>query len=77
MPQPLALLVSQLHAALKDDGFVLEERPFAAHVTLLRKAGAPRPLPPLPALDWPVSEFVLVRSSKGAAYEVVERFALA
>jgi 2'-5' RNA ligase len=79
LPPPLSSLVGRLHGALKEDGFVLEERPFAAHVTLLRKASPPTSLPPLPAVEWPVSEFLLVRSRtspKGAAYEPVERFAL-
>jgi RNA 2',3'-cyclic 3'-phosphodiesterase len=80
LPPALNALVGQLHAALKEHGFVLEERPFAAHITLLRKARPPRSLPPLPALEWPVSEFLLVRSRtspKGSAYEPVGRFALA
>jgi 2'-5' RNA ligase len=71
-------LVSRLHAALKAAAFVLEERPFAAHVTLLRKAAPPKTLPPLPELEWPVNDFVLVRSRPsptGSAYEVIERFA--
>ena len=79
MPPPLAALVAQLHGALKEEKFVLEDRPFAAHVTLLRKARPPKALPPLPAVDWPVDEFVLVRSRtspKGAAYEWVDRFPL-
>jgi len=79
MPRPLAAIVNQLHAGLKEEGFILEDRPFAAHVTLLRKARPPGALPPLPALDWPVDEFVLVRSRtspKGATYEWVERFPL-
>jgi len=79
MPPPLATLVAQLHGALKEQAFVLEDRPFAAHVTLLRKARPPKALPPLPALDWPVNEFALVRSRtspKGATYESLERFPL-
>jgi 2'-5' RNA ligase len=57
---------------------ILERRPFAAHVTLIRKARAAE-LPPLPALDWPVDEFLLVRSlvsSSGSTYEMLERFPL-
>jgi len=80
MPAALAALVGQLHDELKAQRFVLEERPFAAHVTLLRKARPPKALPPLPPLQWPVDEFVLVRSRtspKGATYENVERFPLA
>jgi 2'-5' RNA ligase len=79
MPMPLAALVNELHGALKGHGFVLEERPFAAHVTLLRKARPPKMLPPLPAVDWPVDELLLVRSRtspKGATYEPIERFPL-
>jgi len=56
-----------------------EEREFAAHVTLIRKARAPKRLPALPALEWPVREFVLVNSElqpEGPRYEVLERFAL-
>jgi len=79
MPAPLAALAGGRHAALKDHGFVLEDRPFAAHITLLRKAKAPKALSPLPKLDWPVNEFLLVRSRtspKGSTYEPVERFPL-
>jgi RNA 2',3'-cyclic 3'-phosphodiesterase len=78
-PVALAALVAELHAALRRAGYTLEERPYAAHVTLLRSAPPPRELPPLPAVEWPVSEFTLVRSvvsKKGSAYEIVERFPL-
>ena len=64
---------------LLEKGFELETRPFAAHITLIRKAQEPRRLPPLPELEWPVAEFVLVRSllsREGSRYEVLERFAL-
>jgi RNA 2',3'-cyclic 3'-phosphodiesterase len=79
MPAPLAALVGQLHGALKEHGFALEERPFAAHITLLRKAKPPQSLPPLPKVEWPVSEMLLVRSRtspKGSTYDPVERFPL-
>ena len=79
MPVALAALIESLHAALRRVGYTLEERPYAAHVTLLRSAPPPRELPPLPAVEWPVGEFALVRSAvsnKGSAYEDVERFPL-
>src|SRR4051812_36060417 len=41
MPGELRDLVGQLHPALAKSGFVLEKRPFAAHITLVRKANAP------------------------------------
>jgi 2'-5' RNA ligase len=58
--------------------FILERRPFAAHVTLIRDARR-APLPPVPEVAWPVCEFLLVRSSvssRGATYEPLERFTL-
>ena len=69
---PKALL--EIATALKT-----EERGFAAHITLIRKARAPSSLPQLPAVDWPVSEVTLVRShlsSKGSSYEVLQRYPL-
>ena len=78
-PAPLARLARDLAKALRRADFALERRPFAAHVTLLRKARAPRALPALPRVDWPVTEFALVRSmlsNEGSAYEVLERFPL-
>jgi type IV pilus assembly protein PilA len=77
-PGALKALHESLSRALYREEFILERRPFAAHVTLIRKARA-APLPALPALEWPVREFSLVRSSlssRGSRYEVLERFAL-
>jgi 2'-5' RNA ligase len=77
-PLALAALFKSLSLELYREEFILERRPFAAHVTLIRKARAAR-LPPLPAVEWPVREFLLVRSSlssKGSTYEPLERFAL-
>ena len=79
MPEPLAELVAALHAALRSQAYKLEDRPFAAHVTLIRKARPPKALPPLPKVAWPVNEFLLVRSRtspKGSTYEPVERVPL-
>lgn len=78
-PPALAALHKSLSFELYREELILERRPFAAHVTLIRKARNAT-LPPLPAVQWPVDEFLLVRSSissKGATYEPVERFALA
>jgi 2'-5' RNA ligase len=78
-PPELEALVKALHFELYRAEFILERRPFAAHVTLLRKALKPQALPPLPAVAWPVREFLLVRSqtsARGSTYEPVERFPL-
>jgi len=77
-PAALIALHERLSLELFREEFILERRPFAAHVTLIRKARRAT-LPPLPAVEWPVTEFVLVRSSlssKGSTYEPLERFAL-
>ena len=79
MPRELEQVVRDLHAALREQGFGLDARPFRAHITLLRKARAPRTLAALPSIAWRVSEFLLVRSAlspKGSTYEPIERFAL-
>ncbi len=57
-----------------------EQREFDAHVTLIREARLPRALPPLPALEWPVTQFTLVNSilgPEGPSYEVLARYDLA
>jgi RNA 2',3'-cyclic 3'-phosphodiesterase len=77
-PPALAALHEKLAMELYREEFILERRPFAAHVTLIRDARR-APLPPVPDVEWPVCEFLLVRSSvssRGATYEPLERFPL-
>jgi 2'-5' RNA ligase len=79
LPMELSDLVGQLHGALRADGFVLEDRPFAAHITLIRKADPPNSMPPLPAVEWQAKELLLVRSvpgGRGSRYEPVACFPL-
>jgi RNA 2',3'-cyclic 3'-phosphodiesterase len=77
VPHALGQLVRDLEAAMADAGFSFDRRPFAAHVTLLRKARCrPVELDP-PDIEWPVDEFVLVRSQLGGAgsqYSVIGRW---
>ena len=78
-PSELKATVEALHFQLFRAEYILERRPFAAHVTLVRNARPPRELPPLPQVDWPVQEFTLVRSSvdsKGSTYDILARFPL-
>jgi RNA 2',3'-cyclic 3'-phosphodiesterase len=75
IPEELARLAETLQIELYKDNFILERRPFAAHVTLVRKAAAAESLPPLPRVEWPVKEFALVNSS-GGSYQTLERFSL-
>ena len=78
MPAALAALHASLVMELFREEFILERRPFAAHVTLIRKARG-SVLPAAPAIDWPVNEFVLMSSSlspRGPTYTPLERFSL-
>jgi 2'-5' RNA ligase len=77
-PPALAALHETLAMELYREEFILERRPFAAHVTLIRDARRAQ-LPPLPSVEWPVDEFLLMRSSvssRGATYQPLERFTL-
>jgi 2'-5' RNA ligase len=79
MPHGLHLFVQRLQLELYRDGFTLEPRPFAAHVTLVRKSRPPKAMPELPSLGWPVTQFTLVNSvlgPEGPSYEVLARYAL-
>ena len=79
IPAELERLVSALQLELYRSEFIVERRPFAAHVTLVRKAREPAVLPALPRVAWPVSEFLLLQSwlaSAGSTYKVGARFPL-
>ena len=79
-PAPTVALAGRLRDMLAARNFRSESTAFAAHVTLLRKASEPEDLPPLPELDWPVDECVLVQSvlsAEGARYQILERYPLA
>ncbi len=76
---PLVALAEGLAGALRAEGFRLDARPFAPHVTLLRDARCEVP----PELDaeviWPVREFVLAESrssAAGAGYRTIAHWPL-
>lgn len=76
-PAALQALVERLQFELYRAEYILERRPFAAHVTLARMPRPPARFPRLPEVEWPVREFTLVRSTlsaTGSTYDVVERF---
>ena len=78
-PQVLSDLVKKLECSLQIAGFSFDERPYAPHLTLLRKARWDPPLRPLQNINWAISEFVLVRSNRiesGSEYEVIGRWPL-
>ncbi len=76
-PEPLLSLVSSLRGALQEFGFRIEQRPYAAHVTVVRKARCGPIDPTLAPVEWRVNDFVLVRSqlnAVGSRYAVVGRW---
>lgn len=74
-------LAAALNERLKAAAFRTEERPFAAHVTLLRHARCEKALTAENlCIDWPVRDFVLAESElkpEGAHYRIVGRWPLA
>ena len=76
-PPPLLQLVGSLAAALLDAGFRVDGRPYAAHVTLVRKARCKAIDPTIAPVQWRAKEFVLVRSelnAEGSRYIVIGRW---
>ena len=79
LPPALAGLAGSLAGSLRQQGFAIEERPFAPHVTLLRKAGSVFDEPAWSGVGWPVREFTLVESrlsSTGSRYAILQRWPL-
>ena len=78
-PDPeLLRLQGTLAAHLGARGFALEPRPFAPHVTLVRKVEKTLRDPPFEAVGWRVTDFALVRSDiTSGKYETLRRWALA
>jgi 2'-5' RNA ligase len=79
MPEALLHLAADLDVHLKLAGFHVEERPFAAHVTLLRNARCNMEKPVAVPVAWRVEDFVLVESEpkpEGASYRIIGRWPL-
>ncbi len=81
IPDALRELAETLARQLDVAGFRTEDRPFAAHVTLLRHARCDGTAPPGGmGIAWPVRDFVLVESDlkpEGACYRILQRWPLA
>lgn len=75
VPAPLRELVASLESGLAAGGCAFDRRPYAPHLTLVRNAREPRALPVFEAV-WPVAEFTLVESTRGARYDVIARWPL-
>ena len=70
-PEALVALAGALRQELRRRGFTFDERPFRAHVTLVRGLGQRPPRPAFEPLVWPVHGYSLVQSMterSGARY---------
>lgn len=65
VPQGLARFVADMEAALRKGGFVLDERPYVPHVTLVRNARRGPAVESIGPARWGVRRFVLVESVSG------------
>jgi 2'-5' RNA ligase len=76
-PPGLKTLQTRLAKALQSRDFMLEERPFAAHVTLARKISQSLERATMPPVVWQAREYTLVRSEAGTGrYTVLETWPL-
>jgi 2'-5' RNA ligase len=78
-PQALFDLYAALGEAIEPCGYRVERRPYAPHVTLLRKLNRPGEMIKPEPIQWSVNEFVMVESvpiEGGVDYRVIERYAL-
>ncbi|MEN8170082.1 MAG: RNA 2',3'-cyclic phosphodiesterase [Pseudomonadota bacterium] len=78
IPEPLGELVVALNRVVERCGLQPEQRPYQAHLTLLRKARQ-APAGPAPELPWRVNDFVLAQSVStlsGVEYRVLRRWDL-
>jgi 2'-5' RNA ligase len=62
MPPALWSLATELRRVLTDCGLKPEDRPYQAHITLIRKAGRALPVTRTAPIPWSISEFCLVES---------------
>lgn len=77
-PAALLALATQLHEALGAAGFPLDARPYAPHLTLLRKARCETAPQLARVVSWPVREVLLIESLPGGAtrYVPLQRWSL-
>ena len=64
VPPELEALAADLARGLRSAGFALEDRPFAAHVTLARRIRRRPAGAPIAPITWPAQDFALVESGR-------------
>ncbi len=72
----LAKLQARLAESLRLHGFVLEDRAFTPHATLVRKIAKPIPPTPMAPIEWQSRALTLVESTGAGRYEVLESWGL-
>lgn len=78
-PPSLIQLVQALNAGLAGCGYEAERRPYAAHLTLARKARLHHTVPSMEPRAWEINRFHLVQShthADGAHYEILRSWPL-
>jgi RNA 2',3'-cyclic 3'-phosphodiesterase len=79
-PPALAVLAEELRSRLVVRTFEFRKQAFRPHITLARDVPRTRISEPIPRLQWPVRDFVLVESNmtrSGSEYSVLNRWPLA
>lgn len=78
-PPPLLQLVQELNTGLAGCGYEAEQRPYAAHLTLARKAHRRQATHSIESRAWEINRFHLVQSrthADGARYEILRSWPL-
>jgi 2'-5' RNA ligase len=79
VPPALASLVEQLKTHLAGVGMGFDAKPFAPHITLIRKARCLKQEAVIKPIRWSVTRFVLVQSrmdASGSRYEILNSWSL-
>ncbi|MDH5473542.1 MAG: RNA 2',3'-cyclic phosphodiesterase [Gammaproteobacteria bacterium] len=76
-PDPLKKLYTKLGNVLSPCDYDVNRRPYAAHLTLMRKLNKPGEFGNFAPIHWRVNNFVLVESiavEHGVEYQVIKRY---
>lgn len=77
VPPGLVALQAGLARRVREAGFAVDARPFAAHLTLARRIREALAAEPMPAVHWRVGSFALVESVRGeGAYRTLAQWPL-
>lgn len=80
IPAALLSLAASVESVCRNCGIETEDRPYKAHLTVMRKVRSFSSAVSIEPIIWPVNSFVLVSSQtlpEGAVYQMIERWPLA